>query len=186
MHMHECVCTELFVAGLALWEPILHLSILLSLAQWSPNFTLNLPAPDPFSQWHHRDPIILQLLISSLLSLTLSLCVSGILTRKGIFLLSLHALALCITHSVALSPSHVHTLICNVTRVGTGERNKGFVHVNEEWLFELINWSHRCHDVIYLPSHIRSWIKVQCKIFVMVSLVFWDVEKWARGLGKMN
>ncbi len=78
---HVCmyVCTgasvhmELFVAGLAPWEPIFHLSIPHSRAQRSPDFTQNLPAADPFSQWHHR-PHYLEAWLSTFSLLSHSRC----------------------------------------------------------------------------------------------------------------
>lgn len=45
VHSGERLHTKLFVAGLAPWEPILHLSILHS---WGPDFTPNFTSGDPF------------------------------------------------------------------------------------------------------------------------------------------
>lgn len=111
MCRQESVHIELFVAGLAPWEPILHLSIPHSGAQWSPNFTLNLPAADPFSQWHHR-PHYFQASLSNTCSHTNWLCLSLFLclfrsdihTQKDLSLLSVSSF----THSgtVTVTPTH--------------------------------------------------------------------------------
>lgn len=63
-----CVHAQLFVAGLVPWEPILHLSVSHSPVPPSPNFTLNLPAADPFFYF-----LVASLIPSLALSLTLSL-----------------------------------------------------------------------------------------------------------------
>lgn len=122
-----CMCTQenavrtrLFVAGLAPWEPILHLSIPRSRAQRSPNFTLNLPAADPFSPWH-RGPCYLRASLLSAFSLP---------PQSHCRLYSLPPSSFSPTHSLrpiftlrmlfhTLRHSHFHTyaVICNVTRI---------------------------------------------------------------------
>lgn len=90
--------TELFVAGLAPWELILHLSIPHSRA---PDFTPNLPAADPFSQWyrgpHYHSHCLLYSLARSSLAYT------------PIF--TLHALL----RAQRWPLSHPHTFVCDAT-----------------------------------------------------------------------
>lgn len=144
VHTGERVHTELFVAGLAPWEPILHLSIPHSRAQRSPDFTQNLPAADLFLSGI-IDPIISK--HSSLLSLcflTHTVCFTPSLSSSfspnliKTYLYSPYALS----HTQAQSLSHLRILVCNVTRIDT--RQKQQIYTKCQIDFE----SHRCHHMI--------------------------------------
>lgn len=118
---------ELFVAGLPPWEPILHLSIPQSRVQRSPDFTRNLPAADPISLWHHRPRYFKAFhlyfafqLTQSLLAPSPSFFISFLPTYTLIKIFTPRMLF----HTLRHSHCHTYTLVCNVTRIDTRQKQQ--------------------------------------------------------------
>lgn len=104
VHSGERLHTKLFVAGLAPWEPILHLSILHS---WGSDFTPNFTRGDPFFLGSITGPII-----------THTVCFNSLLS----LLADVHACAPSHTQGQSLWLPHAH--VCNNTKIDTSEKQQ--------------------------------------------------------------